>query len=245
MILKRALIILGIIIITCIVGAGLILLGNMNKENNRDTDIYEENGIDSASIEVDNKTDNDNLDENTSNHKEIDSEDNSVTVDNNLEQTENEEPIITNNEQNNNVNVPNNSTTNSVENNVPSDNNEQGTNENNSNNDNNTVVENTPPAQETPKEDVYTSKRNDSEINNMISIAKRLIRENKDNRYSGLVDNVDNINFVIEKSGDVFYPLYESRIANIVMDNYYPEFYVYAEDIYKNGEYVRTEYYFQ
>ena len=79
----------------------------------------------------------------------------------------------------------------------------------------------------------------------MISITKRLIMENKENRYSGLVDNVNNINFIIEKSGNVFYPLYEYRIANIVMDNYYPEFYVYAEDVYKNGEYLRTEYYFQ
>ncbi len=98
---------------------------------------------------------------------------------------------------------------------------------------------------EQPKEDVYTFVKNDVEIQNMIYITKKLILENKENRYSDLVDNVNNINFIIEKSGNLFYPLYEYRIANIVMDNYYPEFYVYAEDVYKNGEYLRTEYYFQ
>lgn len=95
------------------------------------------------------------------------------------------------------------------------------------------------------EEDIYTFARNDKEIQNMIDITKKLIKENKDGKYSELVDYVDSINFIVEKSGNLFYPLFEYRIANIIMDNNFPEFYVYAEDVYKNGEYLRTEYYFQ
>ena len=97
---------------------------------------------------------------------------------------------------------------------------------------------------EEPKEDVYTFKRNDTEIQKMINMAKSIIRTNKDNRCSGLVDKVDSINFITQKSGNLFYPLFDSRIENLIIDTFYPEFYVYAEDIYKNGEYLRTEYYF-
>lgn len=97
---------------------------------------------------------------------------------------------------------------------------------------------------EEPKEDVYAFKRNDTEIQKMINMAKNIIRTNKDNRCSGLVDKVDSINFITQKAGNLFYPLFEYRIENIVIDNFFPEFHVYAEDIYKNGEYLRTEYYF-
>ena len=97
---------------------------------------------------------------------------------------------------------------------------------------------------EEPKEDVYTFKRNDTEIQKMINMAKSIIRTNKDNRCSGLVDKVDSINFITQKAGNLFYPLFQYRIENIVIDNFFPEFYVYAEDIYKNGVYLRTEYYF-
>lgn len=94
------------------------------------------------------------------------------------------------------------------------------------------------------KNDVYTFERNDSEIQNMINIAKRIIKENKNGRCDGLVNQVDSINFNIGKAGDVFYPLFDYRIENIVVDNFFPVFNVYAEDIYRNGEYLRTEYYF-
>ena len=100
------------------------------------------------------------------------------------------------------------------------------------------------PKQEIKKEDIYTFKRNDAEIQKIINIAKSIIKENKDNRCDGLVNSVDSINFIVSKAGNVFYPLFDYRIENIVIDNYYPEFYVYAEDIYKDGEYLRTEYYF-
>ena len=78
----------------------------------------------------------------------------------------------------------------------------------------------------------------------MINIAKRIIKENKNNRCAGLVNQVDSINFIVGKAGNLFYPLFDYRIENIVVDNFYPEFYVYAEDVYKNGVYLRTEYYF-
>ncbi len=211
MILKRILIVLAVVVITCIISTGLLLIGNMP------IDIYTKVNTNIKDFE------------NKNIEKEV------VAI---LETNEN---MIENNvseiEQAKNINSYYQNVSNSVSN-------EERMINNNVSQSKENLVENKD-TQEEYKKDEYTFVKNDREIQNMISITKRLIIENKENRYSGLVDNVNNINFVIEKSGNVFYPLYEYRIANIVMDNNYPEFYVYAEDVYKNGEYLITEYYFQ
>ncbi len=227
MILRRIFITLAIIVTTSVVGSGLLILGNLSDKNISEVEIYakENIGIDIEDIE------------------------NSNTAEEVIAKVENIEPLI-NDTKSEETNIKNGTNYKENINNVSTS--KQTVKTNISNNITETSTQNAVVEKEEkqvsniqPKEDVYTFVRNDIEIQNMISITKRLIMENKENRYSGLVDNVNNINFIIEKSGNVFYPLYEYRIANIVMDNYYPEFYVYAEDVYKNGEYLRTEYYFQ
>lgn len=225
MILKRALIIIGIIIITTLIGAGLLLLGNRNSINNKEYD----NGLGVNAEEY---------------SKVIPITDENIALA--------EDDSISNNQEEQNVdNTENqvesdNSSLNTLQkgtvNQVKTENNSKSTTEHQVENEK-TEGNNQQIKQET-KEDVYTFKRNDTEIQRMISIAKRIIRENKNNRCSELVDKVDSINFIVGKAGNVFYPLFDYRIENIVIDNYYPEFYVYAEDIYKNGEFLRTEYYF-
>lgn len=227
MILRKTLITLAVIVTTVIISSGLFIMGNLRDKSSSEIEIYTEptNDITSEKFITEN------------------------VVEGVLVNNENEKPIEENNvsevEQiKSDANYNENSTS------ITNDKVVANSNEYNKSNEINgkeKVAENIVKQENTvkPKEDVYTFIRNDKEIQNMISITKRLIIENKENRYSGLVDNVNNINFIIEKSGNIFYPLYEYRIANIVMDNYYPEFYVYAEDVYKNGEYLRTEYYFQ
>ncbi len=229
MILRRIFITLAIIVTTSVVGSGLLILGNLSDKNISEVEIYakENIGIDIEDIA------------------------NSNTAEEVIAKVENIEPLINDTKsEETNINIKNGTNYKENINNVSTS--KQTVKTNISNNITETSTQNAVVEKEEkqvsniqPKEDVYTFVRNDIEIQNMISITKRLIMENKENRYSGLVDNVNNINFIIEKSGNVFYPLYEYRIANIVMDNYYPEFYVYAEDVYKNGEYLRTEYYFQ
>ena len=237
MILRRTIIVITIVIIATVISAGLLILG-ISKGKNDNVDIYSdsvnenielsnEEGIYDNSKENSTESDKEvseqpKSDESSNNSNVIQKQQNNTSNNANINDT----PITTNNNINTNANT--------------------NTNNNNTNNTNESkTVEKTTENVVEKKEDVYTFAINNSEIQNMINIAKRLIRENKDNRYAGLVDCVDNINFVIQKSGNVFYPLFEYRISNIVMDNYYPEFYVYAEDVYKNGEYLRTEYYFQ
>lgn len=244
MILKRTILVIAIILIVTGISAGLLILG-ISKGKNDNVDIYSDSV--NENIELNNK---DSIYNNDSKENSAESEKIENKV---IEQAKSDESS------NKNSNVIQKQTTN-ISNNVNSNNStpitnnniNTNTNNNNKSNSSNTTDKNKSESSKnstgnivTPKEDIYTFKRNDLEIQNMINIAKRLIKENKDNRYSGLVDCVDNIDFVIEKSGDVFYPLFDYRIENIVIDNYYPEFYVYAEDIYKNGEYLRTEYYFQ
>lgn len=219
MILKRAIIIIGIIIITTLIGAGLLLLGNIN---NNEVDIY----------------DND-LGRNLEEYSKVIS-----ITDENIALAE--DNSISNNQEEQNVDNTENQveSSNSSLNTIKSATLNQVKTENNTKNTTKQQIENNRQAKQETKEDVYTFKRNDTEIQRMINIAKRIIRENKNNRCSGLVDKLNSINFIIGKAGNVFYPLFDYRIENIVIDNYYPEFYVYAEDIYKNGEYLRTEYYF-
>lgn len=234
MILRRTIIVITIVIMTTVISAGLLILGNSKRKNNN-VDIYSDSVNEIENVELSNEE--------------------SIYNNSKKNSTESEDKIIeqpkSNEFSNKNSNItkeqPNNTSNNVKINNSPiiaNDNTNTNNNETNNTNKSKDIEKATENVVE-KKEDVYTFSINNSEIQNMISIAIRLIRENKDNRYEGLVDCVDNINFVIEKSGNVFYPLYEYRIANIVMDNYYPEFYVYAENIYKNGEYLRTEYYFQ
>ena len=235
MILKRTIIAITIVIMTTVISAGLLILGNSKRKNNN-VDIYSDSVNEIENVELSNEesiynNSKENLTEN----------ENKIIEQPKSDESSNKNSDITKEQLNNtsnNVNINNSP--------IANDNININTNNNETNNTNKSKdVEKATENVVEKKEDVYTFAINNSEIQNMISIAKRLIRENKNNRYAGLVDCVDNINFVIEKSGNVFYPLYEYRIANIVMDNYYPEFYVYAEDIYKNGEYLRTEYYFQ
>lgn len=222
MILRRIIVILIIMIITCLIGTGLLVLGNFSKESNSNIEIYTEAENIIKEKEV---VEEDISDKMIENNKSIE-----VPKDNVMQETK-----IFKSGSDNNVN---NSNENSI---VESIKNDNELNDKNSIRKQEEAKANSVPI----KEDVYTFVKNDVEIQNMIFITKKIILENNENRYSELVDNVDNINFIIEKSGNLFYPLYEYRIANIVMDNYYPEFYVYAEDVYKNGEYLRTEYYFQ
>lgn len=224
MILKRILIILGIMIVTSLICSGLLLLGN--KENENEIKIYEESNIeDEESIKLSNDVDekiinNDVISTNEKENKE-DKEKKVNSVDKIVEKS--------------NTSVNNSNKTVSVS----KVNNSENTKQNNKTEDNSQQVN-----EQAKKEDIYTFKRNDTEIQKIINMAKTIIRENKDNRCSELIDKLDSINFIVAKSGNLFYPLIKYRIENIVFDNYYPEFYVYAEDIFKNGEYVRTEYYF-
>ena len=235
MILKRTIIVITIVIMTTVISAGLLILGNSKRKNNN-VDIYSDSVNEIENVELSNE------ESIYNNSKEISTESEDKMIEQpKSDESSNNSNIIKeqSNNTSNNVKINNNPI-------IANDNININTNNNETNNTNKSKdVEKATENVVEKKEDVYTFAINNSEIQNMISIAKRLIRENKDNRYAGLVDCVDNINFVIEKSGNVFYPLYEYRIANIVMDNYYPEFYVYAEDIYQNGEYLRTEYYFQ
>lgn len=219
MILKRTLIIIGIIIITTLIGAGLLLLGNRNNINNKEYD----NGL-GVNAEKYSKV------------IPIADENIALAEDDSMSNNQGEENINNTEKQSESSNSSLNTLQNGTVNQVKTENNTKNTTKQ--------QIENNRQAKQETKEDVYTFKRNDTEIQRMINIAKRIIRENKNNRCSGLVDKVDSINFIVEKAGNVFYPLFDYRIENIVIDNYYPEFYVYAEDIYKNGEFLRTEYYF-
>lgn len=228
MILRKILITLAIIVTTVIISSELLIIGNLRDKSSSEIEIYTEPINDIVSEKF--------ITENIVEGVLVDNENDKLVVENNVSEVEQVKA-----DANYNENLT--SITNDKE--VVANSNEY--NKSNEINGKEKVTENIVKQENNvkPKEDVYTFVRNDKEIQNMISITKRLIIENKENRYSGLVDNVNNINFIIEKSGNIFYPLYEYRIANIVMDNYYPEFYVYAEDVYKNGEYLRTEYYFQ
>lgn len=228
MILRKIFITLAIIVTTVIISSGLLIIGNLRDKSSSEIEIYTEPINDILSekfitenvvegVLVNNEKDKPVVENNVSEIEQIKSD---ANYNENLTSITNDKEVVANSNEYNKSNEINGKEK-VTENIVKQENNVK------------------------PKEDVYTFVRNDKEIQNMISITKRLIIENKENRYSGLVDNVNNINFIIEKSGNIFYPLYEYRIANIVMDNYYPEFYVYAEDVYKNGEYLRTEYYFQ
>lgn len=228
MILRKILITLAVIVTTVIISSGLLIVGNLRDKSSSEIEIYTEPINDIASEKF--------ITENAVEGVLVNNENDKPVVENNVSEVEQIKV-----DANYNENLT--SITNDKE--VVANSNEY--NKSDEINGKEKVTENIVKQENTvkPKEDVYTFVRNDKEIQNMLSITKRLIIENKENRYSGLVDNVNNINFIIEKSGNIFYPLYEYRIANIVMDNYYPEFYVYAEDVYKNGEYLRTEYYFQ
>lgn len=230
MILRKILITLAVIVATSIVGTGLLIIGNLGSKLSSKLDIYTK-----PEIDVENK---DFITESIEEEVIAVIESNESVVNNNVLKEE-QIKIDTNYNKNRDDNIISN-----TKGKVESSKNYNNYNESNIKE---KVTENLVKQESNieSKEDVYTFVRNDVEIQNMITITKKLIIENKENRYSGLVDNVNNINFIIEKSGNIFYPLYEYRIANIVMDNYYPEFYVYAEDVYKNGEYLRTEYYFQ
>lgn len=248
MILKRILIVLGIGISTSLISAGLLLLGHSNQSNK--IDIYEEENITEES-EIISQDDKEAV---VTNDKVDNVENKSENIIENVPTVAETEKQIVNNE------ISSNNEVDKKEEQIIVEEKEQ-----------NIVQESQPviveekkevitqvkeeikesekqeikqEVKEEPKEDVYTFKRNDAEIQNMISIAKRIIKENKNNRCDGLVDKIDSINFVISKAGNLFYPLFDYRIENIVIDNFYPEFYVYAEDIYLNGEYLRTEYYF-
>lgn len=252
MLLKRILIILGIMCITSLSCAGLLLLGNRNNENevnnSNQIDVYNnENSI--IDIQEVINTDNIVVDENKQEEKvEEKVEENTSSVENVDNQTQNNE-IISNNVINNEIKQAQNiQKEESIISNLKVNNEVTKTEEIKEEVKNEEIKEEVKIeeniVQEKLKEDVYTFKRNDIEIQNMINIAKRIIKENKDNRCDGLVDKVDSINFIVGKAGNLFYPLFDYRIENIVIDNFYPEFYVYVEDIYKNGEYLRTEYYF-
>lgn len=228
MILRKILITLAIIVTTVIISSELLIIGNLRDKSSSEIEIYTEPINDIVSekfitenivegVLVNNEKDKPVVENNVSEIEQIKSD---ANYNENLTSITNDKEVVANSNEYNKSNEING---------------KEKVTENIGKQENNVK----------PKEDVYTFVRNDKEIQNMISITKRLIIENKENRYSGLVNNVNNINFIIEKSGNIFYPLYEYRIANIVMDNYYPEFYVYAEDVYKNGEYLRTEYYFQ
>lgn len=228
MILRKILITLAVIVTTVIISSGLLIVGNLRDKSSSEIEIYTEPTNDIASEKF--------ITENVVEGVLVNNENDKLVVENNVSEVEQIKAYANYNE--NLTRITNNKE-------VVSNSNEY--NKSDEINGKEKVTGNIVKQENTvkPKEDVYTFVRNDKEIQNMISITKRLIIENKENRYSSLVDNVNNINFIIKKSGNIFYPLYEYRIANIVMDNYYPEFYVYAEDVYKNGEYLRTEYYFQ
>lgn len=228
MILRKILITLAVIVTTIIISSGLLIIGNLRDKSSSEIEIYTEPINDTTSEKF--------ITENVVEGVLVNNENDKPVVENDVFEVEQIKADANYNE---------NLTRNTNDKEVVANSNEY--NKSNEINGKEKVTENIVKQENNvkPKEDVYTFVRNDKEIQNMISITKRLIIENKENRYSGLVDNVNNINFIIEKSGNIFYPLYEYRIANIVMDNYYPEFYVYAEDVYKNGEYLRTEYYFQ
>ena len=268
MILKRALIIILIVTIISLVGAGLLLYGN--RKNNvdiynsqKESNIYkseEENIVlKETAILTENKTEEVQKEEQVP-KVDIDISKNNNEVQNNVVTTNSNLQVInlvknevvqnnTANVQNITVNKPQEIVTHSnkkVEQKI-----EQPKVESVTQNKQEQVVQKEETKEEVKqeikeelKEDVYTFKRNDTEIQKMINMAKSTIRENKDNRCSGLVDKTDSINFITQKAGNLFYPLFQYRIENIVIDNFFPEFYVYAEDIYKNGEYLRTEYYF-
>lgn len=225
MILKRTLIIIGIIIITTLIGAGLLLLGNRNSINNKEYD----NGLGGNAEEY-------------SKVISITDENIALAEDDSISNNQGGENINNTEKQSESSNSSLNTLQNGTATQVKTENNTKNTTKQQI--ENKKTEENNRQAKQETKEDVYTFKRNDTEIQRMINIAKRIIRENKNNRCSGLVDKVNSINFIIGKAGNVFYPLFDYRIENIVIDNYYPEFYVYAEDIYKNGEFLRTEYYF-
>lgn len=227
MLLRKILITLAVIVTTVIISSGLLIIGNLRDKSSSEIEIYTEPTNDIASEKF--------ITENVVEGVIVNNENDKPVVENNVSEIEQIKLDANYNE---------NSTS------ITNDKEVANSNEYNKSNEINgkeKVAENIVKQENNVnlKEDVYTFVRNDKEIQNMISITKRLIIENKENRYLGLVDSVNNINFIIEKSGNIFYPLYEYRIANIVMDNYYPEFYVYAEDVYKNGDYLRTEYYFQ
>lgn len=238
MLLKKILIILGIMIVTSLLGASLLLFGNKKDNTNNEIKIYE--SVDKLKkLDIQNQDEipiGDVINEEVQN----DNTQESINVVENVEnQSLNQEVSKVVNKEVVTNNVINNTEKQIQKENITKDNlsnnQEQETKEKQE-------IENK--VQEETKEDVYTFKRNDIEIEKMINIAKSIIKENKNNRCNGLVDKVDTINFITEKSGNLFYPLFDYRIENIVVDNYYPEFYVYAEDVYKNGEYLRTEYYF-
>ena len=244
MILKRILIILGIMCITSLSCAGLLMLGNKDNNSDNEVEIYEEENNIVDTQEVIN-TDNIVVEENKQEEKDEDNISNVENVDNQATNNETISSTAINNEIKQHQNTVKQETKKQEENNliavakieeVQKDNKQEDIKEE--------IQQTENKVQEQPKEDVYTFKRNDAEIQNMINIAKRIIKENKDNRCDGLVEKVDSINFIIGKAGNLFYPLFDYKIENIVIDNFYPEFYVYAEDIYKNGEYLRTEYYF-
>lgn len=244
MLLKRILIILGVMCITSLSCAGLLILGNKDNNSDNEVEIYEEeNNI----VDVQEVINTDNIVVEESKQEEK-VEENILNVENVDNQVKNNE-IISNNVANNEIQQSQNTVKQEIVVENAKINNEvakiEEVQKDNKQEDIKEEIQQTEnKVQEQPKEDVYTFKRNDAEIQNMINIAKRIIKENKDNRCDGLVEKVDSINFIIGKAGNLFYPLFDYRIENIVIDNFYPEFYVYAEDIYKNGEYLRTEYYF-
>ena len=238
MLLKKILITIVVLISTSILGSILIFLGNKNiKEENETVGIYEDVRNDEKEILTDN--DNKSCEENITNN---DSE-NVVEEKYSVKKEDINQSVIKNEWVNQNQAISQVETKKDYSDNVLDvkiDKKENKLQEENITNNDALVKENVK-----SEEDIYTFARNDKEIQNMIDITKKLIKENKDGKYSELVDYVDSINFIVEKSGNLFYPLFEYRIANIIMDNNFPEFYVYAEDVYKNGEYLRTEYYFQ
>ena len=255
MILKRILIIIAVVIAIGTVGASLLFLGNKDVDNdNKVVDIYEntEKQIQEENKELimqeNNKKEETKLVEDKIETEKVENvekvETESIVKTNEVEQSKVTQTVVSV-EQPKQNNQPTLNTETKIENKVIETKVESPKNEVQENITNDISIKNEVKEEVKPQEDVYTFVKNDKEIQNMIAITKRLIRENKDGRYSELVDYVDNINFVIQKSGNLFYPFFEYRIANIIMDNSFPEFYVYAEDIYKNGEYLRTEYYFQ
>ena len=166
MLLKKILIVIGVMCTTNIIGTVLILHG-YNKEYNDQVKIYDEEKI----VDVEQENIVSGFEENlllSEIQVEEKLQESTLTVDNVEKQSTNNTVFLNNVENEKNQNYKKEV---SVQNNKKDEKNE--------------FVEQTKlePKQEIKKEDIYTFKRNDAEIHKMISIAKSIIKENKDNIF--------------------------------------------------------------
>lgn len=243
MILKRILIILGIMCITSLSCAGLLMLGNKDNNSDNEVEIYEEeNNI----VDVQEVINTDNIVVEESKQEEK-VEENILNVENVDNQATNNETIsstVINNEIKQHQNTVKQETKKQEENIVVSEQKEENTTE--EKNINEVVM---PENQETKKEE--TDEKNVEEVvpqvkdeykrnNTMIEQMRNVIINNESDLMKELGYNIVVDSSIITETNQFTFT--ETRVKNKII-NAFGTIKIYAQDYYHNGQYMYTECY--